>query len=276
MNTRARVFTALHAMRRVRAAESARTPVHGDAKRIKSSTPNACDAPLTPHTPAARTPQNHDGDRLFNSPPPTVRRRGADGQGDAKDRAHGSGASESPASTPMGFTRRFLATALSRAFGSNLKTPSPGASDTEQQAVSEASALRESLREERIRVEELCVRAGEAEASLAIANTNLDGLRARVARAEDEAKAALALAAVQASPSMMVRAQPECERSQAAMRLIASYFASRRCDSCGLDELLASAREADLDVDDVLRALALLAVDTPSRSSSFMVTIHQI
>ena len=275
MHARACVFTALHAMRRARAAEPACTPVHDKAKRIKSLTPNACDAPLTPHTPAARTPQNHDGDRLFNSPPPTVRRRGADGQGDAKDRAHGSGASESPASTPMGFTRRFLATALSRAFGSNLKTPSPGASDTEQQAVSEASALRESLREERIRVEELCVRAGEAEASLAIANTNLAGLRARVARAEDEAKAALALSAVQASPSM-ARAKPECERSQAAMRLIASYFASRRCDSCGLDELLASAREADLDVDDVLRALALLAVDTPSRSSSFMVTIHQI
>jgi len=262
-------------MRRARAAEPARTPVHGDAKRIKSSTPNACDATLTPHTPAARTPQKHDGDRLFNSPPTTVRRRGTDGHGDAKERTHGSGASESPASTPMGFTRRFFATALSRAFGSNLKTPSPGASDTEQQAVSEASALRESLREERIRVEELCVRAGEAEASLAIANTNLAGLRARVARAEDEAKAALALAAGQASPSM-ARAKPECERSQAAMRLIASYFASRRCDSCGLDELLASAREVDLDVDDVLRALALLAVDAPSRSSSFMVTIHQI
>ena len=263
------------AMRRARAAEPEPAPNGVDAKRMKTCVASDAPAPLTPRTPAPRTPR-HDGDRLFNSPPPTSSsspraaiRSGADGV--ANDRALDS---DAPVATPIGFTRRFFATALSRAFGSNLKTP-PRASETEQKAVSEASALRETLREERIRVEELHVRVSEAEAALCVANKTLDGLRERVVRAEDEAKAAKASAAAQASPSV-TSVLPQTESSLVATRLIASYFASRRCDSCGLDELLASALEANVHAEDVLRALARLVVDTPSRSSSFMVTIHQI
>ena len=63
--------------------------------------------------------------------------------------------------------------------------------------------------------------------------------------------------------------------ANAAREYIASYFASRRCDSAGLDELMACAPK-NLSVRDLLSELAERVVDAPGRSASHLVVVHQI
>ena len=63
--------------------------------------------------------------------------------------------------------------------------------------------------------------------------------------------------------------------ANAAREYIASYFASRRCDSAGLDELMARAPK-NLSVHDLLSELAERVVDAPGRSASHLVVVHQI
>lgn len=126
------------------------------------------------------------------------------------------------------------------------------------------------LREERAAREEMHARAMKAEATSKEAQKTIDALRTRVIEAEAKLKEAK-----EASTSV-ASAATEGERTAAAMRLISTYFSTKRCDSCGFDELLATARAAMLDANDVMRALAILCVDTSVRQSSFMVTVHQI
>ncbi len=69
--------------------------------------------------------------------------------------------------------------------------------------------------------------------------------------------------------------QTPTANANAAREYIASYFASRRCDSAGLDELMACAPK-NLSVRDLLSELAERVVDAPGRSASHLVVVHQI
>ena len=98
-------------------------------------------------------------------------------------------------------------------------------------------------------------------------------LNAQTATLDDAPRAELASAAPRGGAGETP--QTPTANANAAREYIASYFASRRCDSAGLDELMACAPK-NLSVRDLLSELAERVVDAPGRSASHLVVVHQI
>ena len=115
--------------------------------------------------------------------------------------------------------------------------------------------------------------AREREQELDAANKNLrrsvKESREKVARLEDK------LAAVKASNGAANETSRQHPQLEEANAFIFEYFASKRCDSASLDELL-RVLPPSIDTADFLVALAARCVDTSKRSASHLVTVHQI
>lgn len=93
--------------------------------------------------------------------------------------------------------------------------------------------------------------------------------REKVAKLEDK------LAAVKASNGSANETSKQHPQLEEANAFIFEYFASKRCDSVSLDELL-RVLPPSIDTADFLVALAARCVDTAKRSASHLVTVHQI
>ena len=305
-------MTTIDLTRRER-AHSPATPGAKRAARAPMTTATTTTDPSTPalenNHRAPRTPV--DGDR-FDSPQrvrgkENVDTTNAGGVADAP-------ATPTPGATPLR-VRDIFKMQFWREFPARFSTPTPrrvnrkrAREEAEETTKEEIRTLRESLREERARCEasarELARAKTEATKSAALASAERVTLQTRVSElgrklAASEAKSrhdaiemremlrkaesdARTLGEKLRDAEKRAKAErggapekPRTPTANAAREYIASYFASRRCDSAGLDELMAHAPRS-LNLLDLLGELAERVVDAPGRSASHLVVVHQI
>jgi hypothetical protein len=292
--------------------DRAHSPATPGAKRAARA-PMTTAATIDPSTPALES--NHraprtpvDGDR-FDSP---QRAKGKENV-DTTNAGVVADAPATPTSgaTPLR-VRDIFKMQFWREFPARFSTPTPrrvnrkrAREEAEETTKEEIRTLRESLREERARCEasarELARAKTEATKSVALASAERVTLQMRVSELGRELAASEVKSRHDAIElrEMLRKAEsdartlgeklrdaekrakaarggaPRTPNAIVAREYIASYFASRRCDSAGLDELMAHAPRG-LNLVDLLSELAERVVDSPGCSASHMVVVHQI